>query len=210
MTHLDSIELIDKLGLLFVPELKTPVVPMPYEGFTQEQYAQAMIDDYKNLNIDPRRVSPQSFLIDDVYYWNRAEPAFAKQAIFLDARVDTPAGYANATATLQDLADSGIRTVAPAFFALTELGGEENRTIVPSAYAEAAKGAGLKIVTWSFERSGPLKGGGDYYYQYVKPAIDRDGDMYNVLDVLVKQVGVKMMFSDWPATLTYYANCMGL
>jgi glycerophosphoryl diester phosphodiesterase len=28
------------------------------------------------------------------------------------------------------------------------------------------------------------------------------------LDVLAKQVGVKGVFSDWPATVTYYANCM--
>jgi glycerophosphoryl diester phosphodiesterase len=31
-----------------------------------------------------------------------------------------------------------------------------------------------------------------------------------VIDVLAQQVGVKGIFSDWPATVTYYANCMGL
>ena len=29
------------------------------------------------------------------------------------------------------------------------------------------------------------------------------------LDVLAKQVGILGIFSDWSATLTYYANCMG-
>jgi glycerophosphoryl diester phosphodiesterase len=31
-----------------------------------------------------------------------------------------------------------------------------------------------------------------------------------VLDVLAKQVGIRGIFSDWAATVTYYASCMGL
>jgi glycerophosphoryl diester phosphodiesterase len=38
--------------------------------------------------------------------------------------------------------------------------------------------------------------------------IKQDGQMMNVIDVLAKQVGVMAIFSDWPATLTYYASCM--
>jgi glycerophosphoryl diester phosphodiesterase len=34
--------------------------------------------------------------------------------------------------------------------------------------------------------------------------------MLKLLDVLAKDVGIKGIFSDWPATVTYYANCMGL
>jgi glycerophosphoryl diester phosphodiesterase len=34
--------------------------------------------------------------------------------------------------------------------------------------------------------------------------------MYTVLDVLAQQVKIKGMFSDWPASVTYYANCFGL
>jgi len=30
------------------------------------------------------------------------------------------------------------------------------------------------------------------------------------LDVLAQQVGIEGIFSDWPATVTYYASCMGL
>jgi glycerophosphoryl diester phosphodiesterase len=30
------------------------------------------------------------------------------------------------------------------------------------------------------------------------------------LDVLAKQVGILGIFFDWAATVTYYANCMGL
>jgi glycerophosphoryl diester phosphodiesterase len=82
--------------------------------------------------------------------------------------------------------------------------------IIPSAYAKAATAAGLNIVTWTLERDGPMNWGGGWYHQSVKSAIHSDGQIYEVLDVLAKQVGVKGVFSDWPATVTYYANCMGL
>ena len=39
-------------------------------------------------------------------------------------------------------------------------------------------------------------------------AIRREGDVYAVLDVMAKDVGVLGVFTDWPATVTYYANCM--
>jgi len=32
--------------------------------------------------------------------------------------------------------------------------------------------------------------------------------MMNVLDVLAKDVGVIGIFSDWPASASYYASCM--
>ena len=37
-----------------------------------------------------------------------------------------------------------------------------------------------------------------------------DGDMYQALDVLAQKMGVIEIFFDWPETVTYYANCMGL
>ncbi|KAH8597542.1 glycerophosphoryl diester phosphodiesterase [Bisporella sp. PMI_857] len=208
MTHVESIKLIDSYRLDFTPELKTPSVAMPFNGYTQAQFAQDVINDYKNAGISSSRVWPQSFLIDDIYYWIKAEPKFGKQAVYLDARVDLPALYPAAVASLPTLAEQGVKIVAPAMFALTKL--DANNTIVPSEYAIAAKQAGLKIITWSFERSGFLNKGGDYYYQYISKVINNDGDMYTVLDVLYKKVGIFKMFSDWPATVTYYANCMGI
>ena len=42
----------------------------------------------------------------------------------------------------------------------------------------------------------------------MKDGINNDGDMMKMLDVLAQDVGVMGVFSDWPATVTYYANCM--
>lgn len=107
---------------------------------------------------------------------------------------------------MQALAQSGVKVLAPPMWMLLTL--DDNRQMIPSTYAAEAKKAGLKIITWTLERSGPLSSGGGWYYQTVKNAINNDGDMMTTLDVLVRDVGVIGVFTDWPATVTYYANCM--
>ncbi|KAF2095899.1 glycerophosphoryl diester phosphodiesterase family protein [Rhizodiscina lignyota] len=209
MSHKDSIELINSYGLQFTPELKTPEVDMPFQGdYTQEEYAQQMIDEYKEMGIDPSRVWPQSFLPDDIFYWIDNEPEFAKQAVYLDERVDTADGYAEAVASLPGLKDRGVKIMAPAIFALVNV--SDSGEIVPSPYAEAAKEVGLDIITWSWERDPPISQGVAYYYQSVADAVNNDGDEYTIIDVVARKVGALKMFADWPGTITYYANCFGI
>jgi len=207
LSHKESIELFKKLGVKMTPELKSPSVVMPFDGFTQEAYAQKMIDEYKQARVSPRRVFPQSFNKADVLYWVNSEPAFGKQAVYLDdaeTAADLP-GFAE----LAGYKAQGIRIVAPPIFAL--LTADANGNILPSQYAMNAKAAGLDIITWSLERSGILADGANgFYYQSFDTAIKREGDMMRVLDVLAKQVGIIGIFSDWPATATFYANCAGL
>ena len=212
LTHQESIALFKSFGGKFTPELKEAVVPMPYLGFTQEQYAQALINDYKQAGISPDDVFPQSFNLNDVIYWIQNEPEFGKQAIYLDGRYEQK-GFNAAQPellkpTMQELYAKGVRYIAPPIWVLLTTG--SNGEIIPSAYAKAAKDAKLNIITWSLERDGPMNKGGGWYHQSIKSAIYSDGQIYEVLDVLAQQVGVKGVFSDWPATVTYYANCMGL
>jgi glycerophosphoryl diester phosphodiesterase len=206
MTHQDSIALFRKLGVKMTPELKSASVAMPFDSFTQEAYAQKMLDEYKAANVPPSQVFAQSFNKNDVLYWIKAEPAFGKQAVFLDGAekasdlpdLDKLAGYKK----------DGIQIVAPPIFALLDA---KDGKLVASQYAKNAKLAGLNIITWSLERSGVMASGkGGWYYQTVNPAIQREGDILQALDVLAKDVGIIGIFSDWPATVTYYANCMGL
>jgi glycerophosphoryl diester phosphodiesterase len=209
MTHAESIQLLSSLGTKLTPELKAASVSMPFEGsYTQEAYAQQMIDEYKTAGISPEQVFAQSFNLDDVTYWLAHEPEFGKRAVFLDERVDAEGGYEAAVASLPDIAALGVRTIAPPTWALVQLDAQQR--IVPSSYAHAAKAAGLDLLTWTLERSGPLASGGGYYYQSVSSVIQRDGDTLVLLDVLAREVGVRGVFSDWPATVTYYANCFGL
>jgi glycerophosphoryl diester phosphodiesterase len=214
MTHKDSIALFKKLGVKMTPELKSASVAMPYDSdgdgigdYTQEAYAQQMINEYKAAGVRPQDVWPQSFDIRDVRYWIAHEPAFGKQAVYLDD-ANTPADLPGA-AELQGYKDEGINVVAPPMYALLDV--DSSGRIVPSAYAQNAKAAELAIITWTLERSGILADGNNgYYYQTVDSAITREGDMMAVLDVLAQDVGILGIFSDWPATVTYYANCMNL
>lgn len=215
LSHKESIELFKKLGTKFTPELKAPSVPMPFQGeYTQQQYAQQMLDEYKQARVPASDVWPQSFDLNDVLYWIQHEPRFGKQAVYLDGRYEIPGTVFdpnNPTTwvpSMSELVDSGVKVIAPPIYVLLTLDAEGK--IVPSAYAKAARAAGLDIIAWSFERAGPLKTGGGFYYQSVAPAIDNDGDMLVALDVLARHVGIIGMFSDWPGTVTYYANCMGL
>ena len=96
--------------------------------------------------MSPRDVWPQSFNQPDILYWIKKEPAFGKQAVYLDD--------ANVPSELPSAAELHLRPAGhkhrrAAVWALVELQG--NR-IVPSQYAANAKAAELDIITWTLER----------------------------------------------------------
>jgi len=207
LSHRESIELFKTLGVKMAPELKTPVVEMPYEGdYTQQDYARQMIQDYIDAGVAPDKVWPQSFLLDDVLFWVNEMPDFGRQAVFLDQEGITP--ITSSLAYMEALKAQGVNIIAPAIWKMLAL--DEQQKIVPSEYARNARAAGLDVIAWTVERSGPLADGGGWYYQTVAEAINKDADVMKVIDVLARDVGVIGIFSDWPATTTYYANCMGI
>ncbi|WP_018405586.1 glycerophosphodiester phosphodiesterase family protein [Marinobacter gelidimuriae] len=212
LSHRESIELFKELGVKFTPELKTPVVDMPFEGdysqqgYSQQDYARQMINEYIEAGVSPEDVWPQSFLLDDVIFWVNQMPEFGRQAVFLDQKPNEPNNVS--MAYMEDLAQQGVPILAPALWKMLTL--DDNQKIVPSEYAINAKAAGLDLIAWTVERSGPLNNDGGWYHQTITDAINNDGDTFTVIDVLALDVGVIGIFSDWPATTTYYANCMGL
>merc|ERR1711900_119531 len=164
----------------YTPELKTPPsqVPMPFNGYTQEQYARDLIDKFIQRNISADRVWAQSFL-------PRAPLSHQSQR--------------------REYHRSAFR-IPPHHH-----GGQ--KTIIPSTYAISAKQAGLDIIPWTLERSGPLadvRADEEYYYGFFAQGVSYDGQIYEVLDVLARDVGIKAIFSDWSSTVSYYANCFGL
>ncbi|WP_286193899.1 glycerophosphodiester phosphodiesterase family protein [Tropicibacter sp. R16_0] len=211
MTHAESIALFRDLGAKFTPELKSPAVEMPHDGFSQADYAQKMIDEYKAAGVPATDVWAQSFNLEDVLYWIENEPEFGKQAVYLDASYRVKGFDHTDPATFPhdfaELKAKGVNYIAPPLWMLLSV---EDGKMVPSAWAKAAKAADLKIITWTLERSGPLANGGGWYFQSVKDLTHNDAMYFQVLDVLAQDVGVEGVFSDWPATVTYYANCMGL
>lgn len=216
LTLKEHIELAKSLGMKHTPELKAPVVPMPFNGYSLDQYRQQLIDTYKAAGVEAEDVFAQSFNIEDVEYWVKNDPAFGANAVYLvDDSNETADGKTfdknDATTWKHSMADikaKGINIIAPPSWILVTTDG--NGQLLPSEYAKQAKANGLDIITWSLERSGPLASGGGWYYTGLSDAINNDGDMMTYIDVLAQDVGVKGIFSDWPATISYYANCKGL
>jgi glycerophosphoryl diester phosphodiesterase len=215
LTLRESLALNEKNGVKHTPELKGGDAARIQQLFGgQAQYAQKAIDELRAARVDPRRVWLQSFDKADVLYWVRNAPAFGRQAVYLDSVDPTanPPVPRLTVAELRQLRRQGVRFFAPPMPALLDVDAGDD--VVPSQYALDIRRAGFKIITWTFERSDLRRGAsqGGFYYAFDPQgrAIRKDGDMYKALDALARQVKIEGIFSDWPATVTYYANCMGL
>jgi glycerophosphoryl diester phosphodiesterase len=207
-THKESIAFIGGNGGYFTPELKTPSVEMPYEGdYTQEDFAQQMIADYIDAGVAPAKVWPQSFLPADVFYWVE-NTDYGAQAVALDGDYESTEEQIDIFLDL--LVANNVKIVAPPMQRLVEPAPESAYLMQPSYYAKAAKERGIGIITWTLERAGPGLAG--WYFSTTENAgLDlNEGDRYNLLYVLAKEVEILGIFSDWPATVTFFANCMDL
>ena len=202
----ESISLFETFGVEHIPELKKPQVPMPYQGMDQQSYANRMISAYTQAGVDPKRVWPQSFNLNDVKYWIREHPQFANQTIYLDPR-GRQASFKPSFAQMQSLKAAGIDIIAPPIPMLLELTPQGD--LAPTDYAVFAQQAGLDIVTWTFE-SGQATDPKNWLYGNLTNFMDHESKMLLVLDALSTQVGIKGIFSDWAGTVTYYANCLNL
>lgn len=110
--------MIGSHGAYFTPELKSPDVEMPYEGdYTQEDYAQQMIDDYVAAGIPPEQVWPQSFNVDDVIYWVE-NTEFGPQAVALDDAYE--ATDSEVEEFLDLLVENNVKIVAPPMWRLVD------------------------------------------------------------------------------------------
>ena len=215
MTLDEALALNEENGVKHTPELKFPVHPDRVTRIFggQEQYAQKMIDHLRAAGVNPDDVFLQSFNMNDILYWIRHAPEFGKQAVFLDS-IDptaTPPVPGLTFAQMQELYRQGGRYFAPPFPALLAV---KDGKLVASQYARDIKRAGFKIITWTLERSdlrrGASQAGFYYYFDPKGQVIKTDSDVYVALDALARDVGIVGIFSDWPATVTYYANCAGL
>jgi glycerophosphoryl diester phosphodiesterase len=207
MTHKESIELFKQLNVKMTPELKSAAVAMPFDGFSQQDYARKMLSEYQQADVPATDVFAQSFNRDDVLFWITENPSFGEQAVFLDERMSDPSFEVSAD-DMNSLFANGVRYIAPPMWALVALDSDNN--LIESEYSLQAKAAGLKIITWTLERSGPLSGHGGWYYQTVSEATNTDSDMLVLLDFLAQTVKVEGVFSDWAGTVSYYASCMNL
>jgi glycerophosphoryl diester phosphodiesterase len=224
MTLRESIELNQKLGVKHTPELKggdPNSIAAIFGG--QEQYAQKFADELQAAGVRPRDAWPQSFNANDVLYWIKNTP-YGKQAVFLvdyDAAKDNILLFDTTGKQLEsreeqlnffrELRKAKVEIIAPPLPALLAVNGGR---VVPSQLAKDLKSMGFDIITWTFERSDLRQGASQagFYYDFdpTGAVIKKDSDMYKALDVLAKEVKILGIFSDWPATVSYFASCMGL
>jgi len=226
VTLRESIRLNKRNGVKHTPELKSGDAATIAKVFgSQERYAQELADVLQEEGVDPDDAWPQSFNANDVLYWI-ARTRYGKQAVFLvdydtvndnillfDTNGKQLVNRQDQLAFFRELRKRKVNVIAPAMPALLAVSGGR---VVPSQLAKDLKAMGFDIITWTFERSdlrqGSLASRAGFYWDFDPTAsvIKTDGDMYLALDVLARQVGIEGIFSDWPATVTYYANCMNL
>lgn len=205
LTHAESIDLFKKLGRKMTPELKSVNTEDLPPGFDQAAYRRKLIQEYIDAGVPAKNVWAQSFNYDDVLLWINEYPEFGRQAVFLDGRYDQSIPASD----FRDRKADGLNIIAPPMQILLTL---KNGEIVPSDYAKRVRGAGLDIISWTTERSGRIReevipAGGAFYYDTTVNALGSDGDILRQIDALVQDVGIFGLFSDWPATTTFYANC---
>ncbi|PIO46024.1 hypothetical protein B5P45_05720 [Phyllobacterium zundukense] len=187
MSHAQSIALFDAAGVKMTPELKdVRLAP----GSTRENFIKQLIKEYRDAKIDPSRVYIQAKKLDDVLYLAANERDFAKGASYL-----WPLPSSVTDDRLADLYKQGVRTISSAWENLTDID-KTTKKPIPSKAALAARKARFELVGWTMENDYWLTKNGD--------------DVYEMLDVLAKDVGVKGVFFDWVGTTSYYASCMGL
>ena len=222
MTLRESIELNQRLGVMHTPELKSGDAASINAVFgSQKDYALKFAQALGDAGVQPRHAWPQSFNVEDVLTWIDHTP-YGRQAVYLldyDARdpvhdivIQPPYDQMDRGEYFRMLQRRGVRIVAPPIPALLAV--DANDRIVPSQLARDLRAWGFEIITWSLERSDLRRGAAraGLYYDFDRQgrAVKNDSDLYRVLDVLARDVGIIGTFSDWPATVTYYASCMGL
>lgn len=198
LSHKESIGLIGRYGRKYIPELKKmDAISLRAMGLSLEQYADMLLEEYRGLEVEASTVFPQSFDSRVVDHWLARHPDFANNVVYLDGRGRNPL-FLPSRRDMDKLFNKGLRYIAPPIPMLLKQ--DDNGGLRETVYARYAIQSGLKLITWTMEsRLSDITG-----------FSNQDSDRLLVLDALHRRAQVSGVFSDWPATVTRYANCMGL
>jgi len=198
LSHQESISLIGKHGRKYIPELKKmDAVSLKTMNLSLEDYADLLLQEYRKIEVEPSKVFLQSFDRRVVDHWLARYPDYASNVVYLDGRGRNPL-FLPSRRDMDKLFKQGLRYIAPPIPMLLKQDDEGN--LRETAYARYANQSGLKLITWTMEsRLSDIAG-----------FSTQESDRLRVLDALAQRAKVFGVFSDWPATVTRYANCMGL
>ncbi|MEE4172862.1 MAG: glycerophosphodiester phosphodiesterase family protein [Xanthomonadales bacterium] len=219
LSHRESIALFQALGTGMAPELKS----LPAESGVPEArlltLADQLVDDYRNAGVPPDTLWLQTFDPDVASHWLANAGEYAGRVVWLDGRYaldDFDHRAPGAHAVFGLWREAGLQFLAPPVWMLVEAG---ETGPVPSAYARAARREGLRLLTWTLERSGPLARGGGWYYQTLnglnpRPQspgayrVSRDADQLALLALLFDDLEVAGVFTDWAETTALVDRCL--
>jgi glycerophosphoryl diester phosphodiesterase len=179
MSHRESISLFKSLGLKMIPELKyMSSLELENLGISRNDYRDAIVLEYIESEVLPHDVYLQSSQIEDIEYWNNVYPAFSAQTVYL---------MTNRQYSLESLQAKGVNIIAPIYTLLIE---EHNGQLKLTDYAKRIQQSGFEVMSWTVDRR------------------QSNHNELEVLDILHRQLNVSGVFSDWPVTTSFYANCM--
>ena len=132
-----------------------------------------MIDEYKAAGISPQRVFAQSFDKNDILYWIQHDPAFGRQAVYLDD-ANVP-GELPGFAELVGYKQAGINIVGSPTVRAGDSTPEPYRAVGIREEREGRRSRHHRVDARAIGRA---RGGdpAEFYYQTIHPAIKREGD----------------------------------
>ena len=192
---------------------------MPFNDFSQQDFAAKIVQDYIDMDVPPENVWLQSSTVADIEYW--ITTPYGPQALMLDFEDDRVVG--DDELWLDAVASTGVKFLGPPMWKLVVPNPEAGKNIytsdmIPSPFAEQIKAREMAIIPWTMSRTGDSvttldrPESVDYYWQTLQgQGLNlTEGSRFDLLDVLYKDVGVAGIFDDWPALSTFYANCMDI
>ncbi|EKX43403.1 hypothetical protein GUITHDRAFT_110525 [Guillardia theta CCMP2712] len=211
-----------EMKVKMIPELKEHDYSK-IDIHSQDEAADRFIQDYLDLGVPPSLLFPQTFSKQHATRWLSKYP-IAKNTVLLyspggqeqngkDTWETTYKGWFEELQRLgQPIKFAGL-PLNEVISANDALGG----SFSPTEPVRYLKEQGIEIIVWTLERSGAVPSGWYLGVQQgnastgthgnVQSAVRKDADIYLLLDVLFKEVGVYGVFSDWPGTVTHYLNC---
>lgn len=234
----EYLQLMKRSGYNVIPELKGTMMPgiehfLAKQGLTWRFLAGKMADmlgenGFPSVSDDSHAIM-QTFDHRVAEYWKTTRPSIPVEYMW----ETTPPPGRNCSATgiadcgsraiLEHLNSLGVEMFSPPIQRLVD--SAPGHRIVKSATAKMLHEIGVRAIgTWSLERQGcdldspekqpsgwapcGIAGKGFYYSTLEGQSAFQHADVFRVLDVLFREVKIVGLFSDFPATVATYINCI--
>jgi hypothetical protein len=155
---------------------------------TYDEIRHKIIQEYRDEGVPASQVFAQSFQVPDVLYWIKHEGEYGNTAVMLGTDFK---GFEKTAA------DMGVKIISPSYGNWVT---EDGDSYEVTEFAKATAAAGMKLIGYTAERN--------YYRPAGQPYSDMEVNELQHIHAAAMKANVMGLFTDWPATLTFYANCV--